>query len=97
MTQEKHCNITLQNGDHLHWIVLVPINKFNLGLQILTVKIHVTVFWVMTSCSDVAGYQSFRGPCSLHLQGEAWFSEILVSYHITTWCQDPEDHDMNTT
>jgi len=29
----------------------------------------------MTPCSDVVGYQSFGGPCRLHLQGEvsgAW-------------------------
>jgi hypothetical protein len=28
------------------------------------------VSWVMTPCSDVAGYQRFGGPCCLHLQGE---------------------------
>jgi len=28
------------------------------------------VFCFATSCSVVVGYQRFRGPCSLHLQGE---------------------------
>jgi hypothetical protein len=32
-------------------------------------KIHVVVFWITTLCSDV-GYQHFKGPCCLHLQGE---------------------------
>jgi hypothetical protein len=27
------------------------------------------VFWITTLCSDV-GYQHFKGPCCLHLQGE---------------------------
>jgi len=32
-------------------------------------------FWVVMPHSDVVGYQHFRGPCCLHLQGEmswAW-------------------------
>jgi len=28
------------------------------------------VFWVVTPCSDVVGYQRYGGPCCLHLQGE---------------------------
>jgi hypothetical protein len=28
------------------------------------------VFWMLTLCSDVVGYQCFRGPGCLHLQGE---------------------------
>jgi len=24
-------------------------------------------------------------------------SEMLVFYHITTWCHNPEDHDLNLT
>jgi len=33
-------------------------------------SIQVAVFCVMTPCSDVVGYQNFRGPCCLHLKGE---------------------------
>jgi hypothetical protein len=41
---------------------------------------QVKVFWVMTPCNVVAGYQRFGGTCYLHLQGEvsgAWI-EIQV-------------------
>jgi hypothetical protein len=33
-------------------------------------KIHFEVFWVVTPCSVVVGYQRFRGPCCRHLQSE---------------------------
>jgi len=33
-------------------------------------NIHVMIFWVVTPCSYVAGYQCFIGPCCLHLQDE---------------------------
>jgi hypothetical protein len=33
-------------------------------------KIHVEVFWAVTPCGVVAGYQHFGGHCCLHLQGE---------------------------
>jgi len=29
------------------------------------VKIQVEIFWVVTQCSVVAGYQRFGGPCCL--------------------------------
>jgi hypothetical protein len=32
-------------------------------------KIKVAVFWVVTTCNDVVGYQSFGWLCSLHFQG----------------------------
>jgi len=31
---------------------------------------QVEIFWVVTSCSFVVGYQCFRGPCCLHLQDD---------------------------
>jgi hypothetical protein len=30
------------------------------------------VFWVMTLCSVVVGYQRFGGPNCFHLQGKGW-------------------------
>jgi len=48
-------------------------------------KIQVAVFWVVTLCSSVVGYQCFRGLCCLHLHGD------VVSYHITTQCHNPQD------
>jgi hypothetical protein len=62
-------------------------------------NLQVMIFWVVTPCSDVVGCQRFGGPCCLHLQGEGRMnaarpSDNLVSYHITTQCRNPEDHDV---
>jgi hypothetical protein len=47
-------------------------------------------------------YQCCEGPCCPHFQGEltlkmgiAWSSETVVSYHITTWIHNPENHNLN--
>jgi hypothetical protein len=43
------------------------------------VMFQVEVFWVVTPCSVVVGYQRFRGPCCLHL----WVvtpSSVMVGY-----------------
>jgi hypothetical protein len=37
----------------------------------MAVKIQVMALWVVTPCSDIVGYQHFRGPCCLQLQGDA--------------------------
>jgi hypothetical protein len=55
-------------------------------------KTEVVVFWVETPCSDVR-YQSFGGPCCLHLQGEGppklWYRTTsfhdLISQKTTGW------------
>jgi hypothetical protein len=40
----------------------------NRALGTLTaVKIQINVFWVVTPCSVVVGYQGFGGPCCLHI------------------------------
>jgi hypothetical protein len=36
----------------------------------MAVKIQVKFFWVVMPCSVVLGYQCFRHPCCLHLQGK---------------------------
>jgi hypothetical protein len=38
-------------------------------LRFFMVKLQV-VFWFMTLCSDVVGYQCFGGPWHLYLEGE---------------------------
>jgi hypothetical protein len=37
------------------------------------VKIQVEVFWVVTPCSVVVGYQCFGEPFCLHVQGEVTY------------------------
>jgi hypothetical protein len=40
-------------------------------------KFHVVVIWIVTSCIDVVEYQSFGGPCYLHLQVVTPCSDVV--------------------
>jgi len=42
----------------------------------MAVKIQVEIFWIVTTCNVVVGYQRFGGPFFLHLQGDS--TEILT-------------------
>jgi hypothetical protein len=46
---------------------------------LMVVKIQVEVFWVVTLCSVLVGYQHFGGPCYLCLQDEGGGSRVLRS------------------
>jgi hypothetical protein len=54
------------------------------------VKNQVEVFWVVTPCRVVVGYQLFRGPCCLSIQRkeeEAWTATLhgVTTQKISTW------------
>jgi hypothetical protein len=54
------------------------------------VKIKVKVFWVVTPCNVVTGYQSFRSPCCLHLQVEIFW--VAMPHNVVVGYQRfPED------
>jgi hypothetical protein len=56
-------------------------------------KFQVQVFWVLTSCSVGAGYQSFGRRVKVKLKAVR-SSEMLVCYSNTTRCCKPEDLDL---
>jgi len=39
----------------------------------MAMKIHVTVFWVVTPHSNVVKYQCLGRACCLHLQAASWY------------------------
>jgi len=41
------------------------------------IKFQVAVFWVLTPCVDVVGYQSFGGPCCFQIQLKKLFMGSL--------------------
>jgi len=71
----------------------------------MAVKIQVRVFWIVMLCSVVIRYQSLGGSCCLHLQCEVEVeaeaasssSQMMVPYHNTKQCHNPEDLDFNNT
>jgi len=50
------------------------------------------VFWVMTLCSFLNGCQFGTTYC-LHLWSTSHAGSV-ISIHVTTWCYDPEDHNL---
>jgi len=57
----------------------------------MAMKIQFVVFWVVTPCNDVVGYQRFGGSCCLHLHPKAGSSMVL---HITALRHNPQDHNL---
>jgi hypothetical protein len=45
------------------------------------VMFQLKVFWVMTLCSVVVGYQCFRGLCCLHLQGHGVTTQRTLTWN----------------
>jgi len=73
------------------FVIFDSLVLFNLtsiaGFEVFTVmKIQVVVVWVVMLCSDVVGYHHFREKCCFHLH---W-----LSYYITTWHHNSEDHNL---
>jgi len=55
---------------------------------------QVEVFWVVTPCSVVIGYQRFRGPCILHLRSHTQNSVIInliILCGCGTWSHSDEE------
>jgi hypothetical protein len=61
----------------------------NTGLLAAAVMFQVEVFWIVTPCGVVIGYQRFRGTCCLHLQGgvtlKRWCPMTLDPGYIWDW------------
>jgi hypothetical protein len=59
-------------------------NYFDSRLEVfMAVNIQIKVFWIVTPCSDVVGYQRFGGSCCLHVQGEEKKRWYFLSQHYT--------------
>lgn len=63
-----------------------PPNSINRICILTAVNMNITVFWVVTPCSQVEFYQHFGGFFYLHHQGQTTFrystEEILISKHV---------------
>jgi hypothetical protein len=95
----------------MSWSIITQRNNF---LYLCFLQYHnsfrVEVFWVVTPCGGVVGYQCFGGTCCLHLHGGvsslhfpsfhsedggSMSSETLVFHHNITRGLNAEDLDLN--
>jgi hypothetical protein len=72
--------------------------QFLTGFEVLTAaRMEMAVFWVVAPCSLIEVYQSFKGTCCLHYQGDvealialimeaASTSETSANFYQTTRC-----------
>jgi hypothetical protein len=57
----------MREGLQNRWLFKIHEARFEV---LVMIKFQVTVFCVMTPCSDMVKYQHFVGPCCLQLHGE---------------------------
>jgi hypothetical protein len=103
------CTFVFINKFWCDWLIFMKVGIYHatrthhtyVHFNFLTsVAFQFDVFWVVTPCSVVVGYQQrFRDPCCLHLHNPedlevTLTSKTLVSYQNTTWRHNPEDHDL---
>jgi hypothetical protein len=72
--------------DKVQKIIQIAIHHYQNPIEskpegLMVVKFQVEVFWVVTLCSVVVGYQCFRGPCYLHLLGVGPLKCILPQHY----------------
>jgi hypothetical protein len=65
--------LCLLDANSTHYPQLSLLNtlnsNFSLTLIFMVIQIQVVVFWIMTPCSVMVGYQHFGGPSCFHLLG----------------------------
>jgi hypothetical protein len=60
---------THNNAPRRHLTQILRNEQIKIWKIFTVVKIQVEVFWAVTPCGVVVGYQRLRGPCCLHLLG----------------------------
>jgi hypothetical protein len=63
-------------------------------MQFVHLKILVMGFDVMLLCGRILTFQRTMLPPSSGIMEALWFFKMLVSFHITTFCQNPEVHEL---
>jgi hypothetical protein len=76
----KHCSAARSNHVHERKANKADITRnyiFHVMLSVsfvvfTAVRIHVEVFWVVTTCNVLVGYRRFGWPCCYHLHTSPW-------------------------